>query len=262
MFDNNGWISLHRAMMDNPLWLSEPFTKAQAWIDLLMLARHKKTPELFFIRGNEVRVEYAEIARAESTFCDRWKWSRSKLRNFFKYLEKEQQIKIIKTPAINKLAIVNFEKYQEAIQQKDYRKTTERRQKDLNNNVNNDNNVNNNIITRINSSNNIIRESDFLRFWELYPKKLNQIHTRKLFNYVLDDNQATIMELLEGVQAYADAMAETENKYIMTPDRWLERSCWSNTAKQYASNSGDVDVYSDLIKQYNQKNGDDNETND
>ena len=121
-----GWISIHRTIWENPLFFSEPFNKTLAWVDLLLLARHKKTPELFFIRGNEVRVEFAEIARAESTLCERWKWSRSKLRNFLKYLEKEQQIKIIKTPAINKIAIVNYEKYQEVIQQKDDRKTTER----------------------------------------------------------------------------------------------------------------------------------------
>jgi len=33
-----GWIRLYRKMQDNPLWTSEPFTRGQAWIDLLMIA--------------------------------------------------------------------------------------------------------------------------------------------------------------------------------------------------------------------------------
>lgn len=230
-----GWISIHRTLWENPIFFSEPFNKALAWIDLLMLARHKKQPELYYIRGNEVWVNYGEIARAESTLCERWKWSRSKLRKFIKNLEKEQQIKIIKTPCINKIAIVNYEKYQDVIQQKDDRKTAERRQKDLNNNVNNENNVNNDSIITKQVSYNTINKSDFKTFWNLYPRKINEIHAERLFNKVIQTKQATINQLLEGAIAYKEAMEEskTEERFIMSPDKWLERSCWCNSVENY-----------------------------
>jgi hypothetical protein len=41
MENNTGWIKLHRIIMDHPDWLAEPFTRAQAWVDLLLLANHK-----------------------------------------------------------------------------------------------------------------------------------------------------------------------------------------------------------------------------
>ena len=33
---SKGWIKLHRSMFDNDLWTAEPFTKGQAWIDLIV----------------------------------------------------------------------------------------------------------------------------------------------------------------------------------------------------------------------------------
>ena len=37
----NGYIKLHRSLMDNPLWTEKPFSRGQAWVDLLMLANRK-----------------------------------------------------------------------------------------------------------------------------------------------------------------------------------------------------------------------------
>jgi len=35
-----GFIILQRKITENWLWLSEPFSKSQAWVDLLLLANH------------------------------------------------------------------------------------------------------------------------------------------------------------------------------------------------------------------------------
>ncbi len=50
----NGWIRLDRAILDNPMWSSkfEPFTKGQAWIDILLNANYK--PSFFFVRGIKI----------------------------------------------------------------------------------------------------------------------------------------------------------------------------------------------------------------
>ena len=36
-----GWIKLHRSISDNDLWTSEPFSRGQAFVDLILLASHK-----------------------------------------------------------------------------------------------------------------------------------------------------------------------------------------------------------------------------
>ena len=142
---SNGWIKLHRSLQDNPLWTCEPFTRGQAWVDILMTANHQHS--FFFKRGIKIDVERGQLARSEVELADKWKWSRTKVRKFLKDLEKEQQVIQQKTFVTQVLTIVNYEFYQEkeqqVIQQKDSRKTAERQQKDTYKNVKKNKNVNN-----------------------------------------------------------------------------------------------------------------------
>ena len=86
-----GFIILQRKITENWLWLSEPFSKAQAWVDLLLLANHSNGS--FFIRGVKVEIKRGEVGKSEESLSQRWKWSRGKVRAFLKLLETEQQIK-------------------------------------------------------------------------------------------------------------------------------------------------------------------------
>lgn len=143
--DYKGYISIHRKIEDSWLWLSEPFSKAQAWIDLLLIANHKNSS--FFLRGIKIEVKRGHIAWSEEKLSSRWKWSRGKLRTFLKLLETEQQIIQHKSNKINIVEIINYDLYQKQDNKIDSKKTTERQQseqqKDIYNNVNNDNNDNN-----------------------------------------------------------------------------------------------------------------------
>lgn len=130
-----GWVTLHRQIENNPLWLSEPFTKAQAWVDLILNANHGDGH--FFVRGVRVDVLRGQIGWSEVTMARRWRWSREKVRRFLSYLEDECQTRQQKIDKITTIiTIINYSKYQD--------KTTERQQKDnrrdTNNNDNNDNN--------------------------------------------------------------------------------------------------------------------------
>jgi len=107
------------------LWLSEPFTKGQAWVDLIGLATFEYT--YFYVRGVKVELERGQVGWSEPKLADRWKWSRTKLRKFLNDLEKEQQIIQQKNNVNQVITIVNYEIYQEkeqqSGQQKDSRKT-------------------------------------------------------------------------------------------------------------------------------------------
>lgn len=127
-----GWIKLHRGLLDNDLWKSEPFSRGQAWVDLLLLANHKES--FFYKRGNKVIVKRGQVGRSSVELSDRWKWSRTKINKFLKDLEKEQQIITHKSSVTQLLTIVNYDVYQEKEQQtgqqKNNRKTAEVQQKD------------------------------------------------------------------------------------------------------------------------------------
>lgn len=131
----DGWISLHRKIMDNPLYFSEPFTRMQAWIDLLLLANHKRGE--FYIRGNKVVVQRGQVGYSNVKLSKRWKWSRGKVIRFLRELETVQQIVQQKSKLITLISVVNYDEYQNALQQT-VQQTVQ--QTDTNNNNNNDNN--------------------------------------------------------------------------------------------------------------------------
>jgi len=131
-----GWIKLHRKIQDNPLWTCEPFTRGQAWVDLLLLANHEYG--FFFKRGVKIEVSRGQVGVSEVGLSDRWKWSRSKVRKFLNDLKKEQQIEIVKSNVSQIVTLINYAEYQQKEQQpeqqKDNRKTPKGQQKDTNKN--------------------------------------------------------------------------------------------------------------------------------
>lgn len=125
-FQKRGWVRLHRKIEENELWLAEPFTRGQAWVDLFLNANH--TDGVFWIRGNEIQVKRGQLGWSEVTMSNRWKWSRNKVRRFLLVLEKNAQIgqqKLSKLTSV--ITILNYEHYQseqQTEQQKDNRRNT------------------------------------------------------------------------------------------------------------------------------------------
>jgi len=136
---SQGWVKLHRQIEENELYFLEPFTKAQAWIDIFLNANHEDGK--FQVRGNIVTVKRGQLGWSELTMMARWGWSKNKVRRFLKYLETKQQIVQQKTFITTLITVLNYEEYQgekentiqQTIQQKDSRRYT-------NKNDNNDKN--------------------------------------------------------------------------------------------------------------------------
>lgn len=105
-----GWFKLCRKMLDSDLWLSERFTRGQAWVDLVGLARFQDG----FMRINGVRINLArgELGYSEVSLAKRWNWSRGKVRRFLDELETDQRIVQRKTNVTTVISIVNYELYQ------------------------------------------------------------------------------------------------------------------------------------------------------
>jgi len=107
---NRGYVKLYRKVMTNSLWTSEPFTRGQAWIDLLMLANHSDGH--IRIRGVKVSVLRGQVGWSEVKLAERWSWSRGKLRRFIKELKTVQQIEQQNNNVTSLLSIVNYDSYQ------------------------------------------------------------------------------------------------------------------------------------------------------
>ena len=106
----NSWIRLHRKLMDDPLYFAEPFSKMQAWIDLLLLANF--ADRVTFIRGNRVTIKRGQVAYSREWFSGRWRWSRGRVERFLSMLENDRKIVQRKSHIISIVTIVNYDFYQ------------------------------------------------------------------------------------------------------------------------------------------------------
>ena len=86
----DGWIKLHRKLAQNELWKSEPFTRGQAWVDLLILANHK--PGFIRKQGLRIDLDRGDVGWSENELSDRWQWSRGKVRRFLDELAVDNMI--------------------------------------------------------------------------------------------------------------------------------------------------------------------------
>ena len=93
------------------MYFSEPFTRMQAWIDLLLVANYRDS--VIYVRGNKVDVKRGQIAKSQDFFATRWKWSRGKVIRFLDELQKCGQIVQQKSNVITLISVVNYEYYQQ-----------------------------------------------------------------------------------------------------------------------------------------------------
>lgn len=145
-----GWIKIHRSIQDHWIYKEKRiFSKYEAWLDMIMMANHKANK---FLLGNElIEVSRGQFITSELKLMDKWGWSKTKLRNFIKTLEKDGMISKKSDKKKTTITIVNYSDWQsqETTErpQEDHKKTTERPQEDTNKNEKNEKNeknINNN----------------------------------------------------------------------------------------------------------------------
>ena len=106
MYLLDGWIKLYRSIQDHWLWLSEPFTRGQAFIDLLMMANHKDKKIMF--NGELIEVKVGTKITSLRQLGDRWSWSSKKVKKFLEQLQKDNMITFVSD---NKKTLVTIENY-------------------------------------------------------------------------------------------------------------------------------------------------------
>lgn len=106
-----GFIKLHRSIKDCWLWKDEePFSKRDAWIDLLLLANY--TDKKILLDGKLTTIKAGQFHTSLLKLGERWKWSRNKTRRFLEILESDEMITTERTAHGTTLTIVNWAKFQ------------------------------------------------------------------------------------------------------------------------------------------------------
>ncbi len=134
-----GWIKLHRKLSENNLWKETPFSRGQAWVDLILLANHQEG--YIRKRGIKIALNRGQVGMSILGLAGRWGWSRGKVIRFMKELEREQQVVQQKSRLTTLTTIVNYDEYQGGgTTDGTTSDTTDGQQTDINKNVKKDKN--------------------------------------------------------------------------------------------------------------------------
>ena len=105
-----GWIKLDRCLQKHWIWNEEPFSKGQAWIDLLMSACWKEKKRLH--KGKVQVQQVGKVYISKSYLATRWHWDRRKVDRFLSVLASDGMIRLECTTDGTVIAIENYEIYQ------------------------------------------------------------------------------------------------------------------------------------------------------
>ena len=92
MAKTGSYIKIDRGLKKNALWLERPFSKGQAWVDLLLLAQGVEMDKHY--RGQVQHMEPGTVYTSVLYLSNRWGWSRNKVYRFLDVLISAQMIAI------------------------------------------------------------------------------------------------------------------------------------------------------------------------
>ncbi len=123
-----GYIHVWRAIQDNPLWKAKPFSKGQAWIDLLMMAQHSDD-DIHLSKGFIIEARRGDVLYGLDYLSKRWGWGKPKVIRFKAHLinqgmvfdvsakrkvkHERNETEMKSYPKFNILSIQNYNYYQD-----------------------------------------------------------------------------------------------------------------------------------------------------
>jgi hypothetical protein len=133
-----GWIKLHRKMLDNPVVCKDSDHLA-VWVYLLLNATHESYPALF--RGEKITLEPGQLITGRKSISQKLGIDESKTQRIIKSLKNEQQIEQQTSNQNRLITIVRWDDYQNCEQQNEQRVnnecTTDEQRVNTNKNVKN-----------------------------------------------------------------------------------------------------------------------------
>ncbi len=213
-----GWISLHRQIWESWIWKDKPFSKGQAWIDLLLLVNHKDDKTL--IDNKLITVLRGSHITSQLKLMDRWGWGKERVRNFLKLLEADGMILVETTTRYTLITITNYDTYQNQTDSKldistvtdepqtEVRPKSDQSQTEVRPVADRTPSTNNNV----NKVNKNIYTPEFEKVWSFYP---NPNGKRESFDkYEKLTKQYTDEQMIEAIKVYAKEVKGQERKFI------------------------------------------------
>lgn len=104
-----GWIKLHRKMLDNPIVMKDADYLA-IWVYLLLNASHKEHPALF--KGKKITLQAGQLITGRKSIAKKLGVNESKVYRVIDALKSEHQIEQLRSSHNSLITIINWDKYQ------------------------------------------------------------------------------------------------------------------------------------------------------
>ena len=111
MSTDKGYIKLYRDVRDNWVWDERPFSRGQAWIDLLMMVNHKDKEMMY--NGSLITVKRGSRITSLHKLAERWGWSIHKVSDFLYTLEETGMISQERNSKKTMINVINYAFYQD-----------------------------------------------------------------------------------------------------------------------------------------------------
>lgn len=108
-----GWIKLHRQMLENPIVMKDSDHLA-VWIYLLLNATHKEYPAMF--KGEKITLKAGQLLTGRKAISTKLKIEETKVKRILTLFENDQQIARQRSNQNSLISILQWDSYQEDAQ--------------------------------------------------------------------------------------------------------------------------------------------------
>lgn len=105
------YVKIYRSLLEHEIWLKEPFTRGQAWVDLIGMANWGSTQKIY--RGRLQNVERGQIQTSLGFLANRWHWSVGRVRRYFSLLNDMGMVQTNGTTSGMTITIENYAFFQD-----------------------------------------------------------------------------------------------------------------------------------------------------
>ena len=259
-----GWIKIHRKILENPIICKDSDYLA-VWIYLLLNATHKEIPALF--KGKKIILQKGQLIVGRKSMANQLKISESKIYRIINCFKSEQQIEQQTSNQNSLITVLNWDKYQQIEQQNEQQMNNERTTSEQRVNTNkNDKNVKN-------DKNNVKKNTKRKTFEDIFSENH---FSEQLENTIKDfiDMRKTIKKpmtskALELLIKNLEKLTNLEEEKIAILNQSIERS-WQtvyplktdDTPKTNQTSKGNINDFKELMEEArNEERGNDTSNN-
>lgn len=218
----SGHYRMYRGWMDNPVFASEPYSRAQAWEWMIAEAAWKDTRTV--IGGKTVVIKRGQFSHSIRYIAKAWKWQKSTVDRFITRLKTETMVGTETGQGQVVITICNYDIYQSSPdeggtetghrlgQQRDSSGTEKKEVKE---------------------SKKDISPDGFAEFYAAYPNKKDPASAKRAYAAALKKTPTD--EILRRTKCYAVECEGKEKKWIKHPATWLNAEAWKNEGENDGS---------------------------